>query len=134
MMVIFDGSMCLRMAAAICSGVKSATRKVTPADVGRVAALYLKPSNRTVGMFMPTAKPDRASIPPVPDVAAMLKDYKGDANLAVGEAFDPSPANIESRTLRASSNGSANTPGGLKIALLPKKTRGGIVVANMTLR
>ncbi len=107
-------------------------RKVTPADVQRVAVAYLKPSNRTLGMFMPTAKPDRANIPPVPDVAAMLKDYKGDANLAAGEAFDPSPANIESRTIRASSN--ASTPGGLKIALLPKKTRGGTVVANMTLR
>jgi len=67
-------------------------------------------------------------------VAAMLRDYKGDASLAVGEAFDPSPANIESRTIRASSNGSTSTPGGLKIALLPKKTRGGTVVANMTLR
>jgi len=109
-------------------------RKVTPADVQRVAVAYLKPSNRTLGMFMPTAKPDRANIPATPDVAAMLRDYKGDASLAVGEAFDPSPANIESRTIRASSNGSTSTPGGLKIALLPKKTRGGTVVANMTLR
>jgi len=109
-------------------------RKVTPLDVQRVAAAYLKPSNRTLGLFMPTAKPDRSNIPATPDVAAMLKDYKGDANLAAGEAFDPSPANIESRTIRASSNGSTNMPGGLKIALLPKKTRGGTVVASMTLR
>jgi zinc protease len=103
-------------------------RKVTPADVQRVAARYLKASNRTLGMFMPTAKPDRAEIPPIPDVAAMLKDYKGDANIVAGEAFDPSPANIEARTTRN------NAPGGLKMALLPKKTRGGVVVANMTLR
>jgi len=104
-------------------------RKVTPADVERVAAAYLKPTNRTVGMFIPTAKPDRAEIPPVPDVAAMLKDYKGDRVVAAGEAFDPSPANIESRTERAVAPG-----GGLKLALLPKKTRGGSVVANLTLR
>ncbi|HZT60395.1 MAG TPA: pitrilysin family protein [Pyrinomonadaceae bacterium] len=102
-------------------------RKVTPEDVARVAAAYFKPSNRTLGLFIPTAKPDRAEIPPTPDVAAMLKDYKGDAVVAAGEAFDPSPANIESRTTREDA-------GGLKMALLPKKTRGGSVVAQMTLR
>ncbi|HKP73482.1 MAG TPA: pitrilysin family protein [Pyrinomonadaceae bacterium] len=103
-------------------------RKVTVEDVNRVARQYLKPSNRTLATFIPTAKPERAEIPPVPDVAAMLKDYKGDAAVAAGEAFDPSPANIESRTLRS------NAPGGLKLALLPKKTRGSTVVATMTLR
>ena len=102
-------------------------RKVTPEEVARVAAAYFKPSNRTLGMFIPTAKPDRAEIPPTPDVAAMLKDYKGDAAVAAGEAFDPSPANIESRTTREEA-------GGMKLALLPKKTRGGSVVAQMTLR
>ena len=55
----------------------------------RVAVEYLKPSNRTVGLFVPTAKPDRAEIPPSPDVAAILKDYKGEAAVAQGEAFDP---------------------------------------------
>lgn len=104
-------------------------RKVTTADVQRVAANYLKASNRTVGLFIPTAKPERAEIPATTEaeLAAMLKDYKGDAALAMGEAFDPSPANIESRTTR-------NTVSGLKIALLPKKTRGGTVIANLTLR
>ena len=52
-------------------------RKVTPEDVSRVASAYFKPSNRTVGEFHPTQKPDRAEIPAPPDVAAMLKDYKG---------------------------------------------------------
>lgn len=102
-------------------------RKVTPEEVARVAATYFKPSNRTLGVFIPTPKPDRAEIPPTPDVAAMLKDYKGDATVAAGEAFDPSPANIEARTARTEA-------GGLKLALLPKKTRGGAVVAQMTLR
>ncbi|HEY3204519.1 MAG TPA: pitrilysin family protein [Thermoanaerobaculia bacterium] len=97
-------------------------------DVQRVAQTYLKPANRTVGLFVPTAKPDRAEVPPPPDVAAILKDYKGDAAIAAGEAFDPSPANIESRTKRS------ELPSGLKVALLPKKTRGGTVVAAMTLR
>jgi len=103
-------------------------RQVTPADVQRVAVAYLKPSNRTVGLFIPTPKPERSEIPPTPDVMAMVKDYKGGAVMAQGETFDPSPANIESRTMRST------LPSGLKIALLPKKTRGGTVVANMTLR
>jgi zinc protease len=102
-------------------------RKLTPADVQRVAATYLKPSNRTLGLFIPTAKPDRAEVPPVPDIAAMLKDYKGDATVASGEVFDPSPANIDSRTNKS-------TVGGMKLALLPKKTRGGTVIATLTLR
>ncbi len=103
-------------------------RKVAPEDVRRVAASYLKPSNRTVGEFIPTAAPERAEIPAAPDAAALLKDYKGDTALAAGEAFDPSPANIESRTVRT------ELPGGLKLALLSKKTRGATVVAALTLR
>jgi zinc protease len=103
-------------------------RKVTPEDVSRVASAYFKASNRTVGEFHPTQKPDRAEIPAPPDVTAMLKDYKGDAAIAEGEAFDPTPGNIESRT------GRSRLPGGLKLALLPKKTRGETVIANMTFR
>jgi zinc protease len=102
-------------------------RAVTPADVARAAAAYFKPANRTLGLFIPTPKPDRAEIPPTPDLQAALKDYKGDALVAAGEAFDPSPANIESRTTRAEA-------AGLKMALLPKKTRGGKVVAQMSFR
>lgn len=103
-------------------------RQVSVDEVNRAAQKYLKPANRTLALFVPTKQPDRAEIPPVPDVAAMLKDYKGDANVSVGEAFDPSPANIETRTARTAA------PSGLKIALLPKKTRGGNVVATLTLR
>jgi len=97
-------------------------------DVQRVASAYLKPSNRTIGVFVPTAKPDRAEIPPPPDVAGVVKDYRGDAAIAAGEAFDPSPGNIESRVQRS------QLPNGLKMALLSKKTRGGTVVATMTIR
>jgi len=101
-------------------------KAVTPEDVQRVAALYLKPSNRTLGTFLPTDKPDRAEIPPTPDVAALVKEYRGDTSLAVGEAFDPSPANIDRRTSRVRF-------GGLEVALLPKKTRGTSVHASLSL-
>lgn len=101
--------------------------KVTPADVKRVAAAYLKDSNRTVALFIPTDKPDRAEIPPPPDVAAALKDYKGGAAIEAGEVFDPSPANIDARTTRTV------LPAGMKVALLAKKTRGNNVSAVISL-
>src|SRR5262245_17894830 len=103
-------------------------KQATSADIQRVAAKYFKSSNRTVGLFVPTAKPDRAEMPPPPDVASMLKDYKGSAPVAAGEAFDPAPLNIDVRTTRSA------LPSGLKLSLLPKKTRGETVVANLTLR
>ncbi|HSY52013.1 MAG TPA: pitrilysin family protein [Thermoanaerobaculia bacterium] len=102
-------------------------RKVTPTDVQRVANAYFLPSNRTVGEFIPDKAPARAEVPPSPDVAEMVKTYKGDAAIAAGEAFDPSPSNIESRTTRTT------LPGGLKVALLPKKTRGSTVNVVATL-
>ncbi|HRZ10329.1 MAG TPA: pitrilysin family protein [Gemmatimonadales bacterium] len=102
-------------------------RAVTPADVQRVAAAYLKPSNRTFGVFLPTDKPDRADIPPVPDIAALVKDYKGDTTMTAGEAFDPTPANIDARTVRS------ELPSGMKLALLPKATRGQTVSGTIRL-
>lgn len=103
-------------------------RDVKLDDVKRVSTLYLKPDNRTVGTFIPTEKPDRAEIPPTPDVDALVKDYKGNQNISAGEVFDPSPENIEARTTRM------NLSNGMAIALLPKKTRGESVEARITLR
>jgi zinc protease len=102
-------------------------RAVTVDDVRRVAAAYVKPSNRTVGVFIPTAKPDRADVPEAPDLASRVKDYKGNAQVAAGEQFDPSPANIEQHVQRS------QLPVGLKIAMLSKKTRGATVNALLTL-
>lgn len=102
-------------------------RKVTPADAQRVALAYLKPSNVTIGEFVPDAAPDRAPVPPTIDVVALLKDYKGDTTAAAGEEFDPSPANLDTRTQRFT------LANGMKVALLPKKTRGEAVHLSATL-
>ena len=102
-------------------------KAVTPEDVKRVAAAYLKTSNRTIGEFIPDAKPDRAEIPAKTDVAATLKNYKGEAAIAAGESFDASPKNIESRLERFA------LPSGAKVALLEKKTRGASVHAVIAL-
>ena len=96
-------------------------KAVTPADVERVAKAYLKPSNRTLGLFIPTEKPDRAEIPAQKDVDVMLKDYKGQAAVSQGEAFDASPKGIAARAVYTTA------PSGLKLVIVPKKTRGGSV-------
>jgi zinc protease len=96
---------------------------VTPGDVQRVAAEYLKPDNRTVGFFYPTDEPDRVEVPDLPDLVAALAGYTGREAVAAGEAFDPSPSNIEQRTTRYT------LANGMKVAFLPKATRGQTVNA-----
>jgi zinc protease len=103
-------------------------RQVTEQDVLRVGKAYLKGSNRTLGQFIPAKNPDRAEIPAAPDTAVLLKDYKGGEAISQGEAFDPTPSNIESRLTRT------RLASGMKVVLLPKKTRGGTVVAQATVR
>jgi zinc protease len=102
--------------------------KVTAADVQRVASAYLKPSNRTVAVFIPTREPDRAEIPATPNVPAMVGDYKGRAVVQAGEAFDASPRNIDARARKST------LPNGMHLTLLPKQTRGSRVVAQVVLR
>jgi zinc protease len=101
-------------------------KKVTAADVARVSKAYFRRDNRTVGVFVPTSEPQRAEIGSAPTVAAVLKDFTAAESLAAGEAFDPSPANIDARTKRYT------LPNGMKVALLQKKTRGETV--NVSLR
>ena len=103
-------------------------KKVTEQDVLRVAKAYLKPSNRTLGEFIPTKTPDRTEIGAAPDLASTLKNYKGGEAISQGEAFDPSPANIESRVIRA------KLANGMRLVLLPKKNRGGTVNVQLGLR
>ena len=101
--------------------------KLDAAEVNRVAQRYYRAANRTVGEFVPVAEPTRVEIPVAPDLAAQLKDYAGKPALGAGERFDPSPANIEARTQKST------LADGLQLALFPKKTRGGMVQAVLTL-
>ena len=102
--------------------------KVTPQEVKDVATRYLTASNRTVGFFVPAAKPERTPIPETPDVTKLVKDYAGrKAESAAGEAFDISPEAIEARLH------GPEPIGGVKVALLPKKSRGESVQMRLTL-
>ena len=102
--------------------------KVSPSDVRRVAGDYLLPSNRTVGLFIPTKDPVRARIPEAPSVEKMVADYKGRAKVSEGEVFDTDPDNVEKRITRG------QLPSGLKYAFLPKKTKGEKVLFSLNLR
>lgn len=107
---------------------RDAIDKVTADDVNRVARTYLKPSNRTLGRFVPTDSADRVEISAAPAVATLVDGYTGKAAVAAGEDFDPTPANIQARTE------TFVIGDGLKVALLPKKTRGETVVFSATFR
>jgi zinc protease len=102
--------------------------KVTPQQVQDVAKKYLRRENRTLGLFIPTDKSEKTEIPPSPDLARVFEGYKGRSEVALGEAFDVSPANIDARTQRTALSE------GVKAALLPKKTRGENVGLRIVLR
>lgn len=96
--------------------------------VQRVALSFLKRSNRTSGLFLPTKEPDRAPAVDAPDVVALTEGYEGRGDMAKGEAFEATLANIEARTTRV------ELDGGMKLTMLPKETRGDAVKARLTLR
>jgi zinc protease len=102
-------------------------REVAAAQAQAAALHYFKPSNRTVGLFTPDPSPDRTTIPERPLLTELLDGYTGDEARSAGEAFDPSPANIDARTLRR------ELPGGVELWMLPKETRGDEVSATIRL-
>ena len=102
--------------------------KVQPADLVRVAGLYFKPSNRTIGYYIPDMTPDRTVVPEAQPLAKTFASYTSTVNVARGEAFDPTIANIQSR---ATTTKLAN---GMQVSVLSKKTANNIVTASIDLR
>ncbi len=91
--------------------------KVSVEQVAAVTEKYYRRDNRVTGYFLPDEKPQRAEMPAVPDVAVVMKDFKGKQTVSEAEAFDPSHANIDKRAKIVN-------VGGIKVALLSKKNRG----------
>ncbi|GAA4022132.1 pitrilysin family protein [Actimicrobium antarcticum] len=100
--------------------------KVTSADVAAAAGRYFKRDNRTTGLFIPEDAPQRAEIPTAPTPDKVMQGYVAKADSAAGEAFEPSQDNIGKRT-------TLSQLGGIKLALLPKKTRGATVATSINL-
>ncbi|MFN8337613.1 MAG: pitrilysin family protein [Saprospiraceae bacterium] len=107
---------------------RDAIETVTLEDVVTAANTYFKPSNRTIGIFIPEEKPDRTEIPAAPELVALLDGYKGKALIAQGEEFDPSFENIQKRTTFGKESS------GMEVALLPKENRGDAVNGSISLR
>ena len=100
--------------------------KITSARVSAAAAHYLTRDNRTLGTFLPDDSAQRAGIPGAPGAAEVLKGFVGKPATLVAESFEPSQANIMRRT-------GITRVGGLKLALLPRKTRGETVAVDLQL-
>ncbi len=107
--------------------LRDRVRAVTLEDLNRVATTWLRRDNRSIATYLPVTAPERAPQGERVDVAAMVRDYRGDPAAAVAESFDATPANLDRRTQTA-------TVGGLQLALLPKGTRGRVVHARLRLR
>ena len=103
---------------------RDATLKASSADVAAAAQRYFRRDNRTVGLFIPEDHPQRAEIPAPLAADAMLAGFTPRAAIAAGENFEPTQENIDARTTRV-------VIGDLKLALLPKKTKGETVNVTM---
>ncbi|MBS0263136.1 MAG: insulinase family protein [Planctomycetes bacterium] len=99
---------------------------VTAADVNRVAQTYFQKPNRTLGVYIPATEAQRLAVPAAPSIDSIVTGYTGGAVTAAGEAFDPTPANLDAR-LKVLSKG------GIKVGLLPKRNRGETVSLQLTL-
>ena len=96
-------------------------------EVNAAAARWIKSSNRTLGRFLPTDAPDRTPLAQRSDVEAALATFKPKAAVAAGENFDSTPINLDKRSQVVT------LPNGLKLALLPKKSKGETVEVNLAL-
>ncbi|MBO9618193.1 MAG: insulinase family protein [Niabella sp.] len=104
--------------------------KLTLADVQGVLKKYYLPSNRTYGVFIPDkgAEKNRVTVNDRPDIAALVKGYKGKAVAAQTESFDVSIENIKKNTRYGT------LANGLKYALLKKPAKGDKISARITLK
>jgi zinc protease len=105
---------------------------VTLADVRRVAAAYLVASNRTLGSYLPVREPPpRAPLAPRVDVAARLADYRGQDVVAMVSDYELTPENIEAHVAYRRLNVQGEP--GLRLAILPRRTKGDRVTGTLRL-
>ena len=102
--------------------------QLTVADLKAAAKKYYKPSNRTYGVFVPDAAPDRTIVSETPDIAKVLAGYKGKATVAQKENFENTIENIKKNTEYGT------LANGGKYALLQKPTKGDKITGSLSLR
>ena len=126
--------LCVTLSEAIAAGdwrllfqLRNRIEAATVDGVNTTLRQWLLPSNRTLGRLYATDKPERTPLALPVAAADALKDYVPKAAVAAGEVFDTSPANIDRRTERF------QLKNGLKVALVPKRSRGETVELAMKL-
>lgn len=102
--------------------------KLTVADIQAAAKKYYKPSNRTYGVFIPDAAPERTTVAETPDIKNLLNGYKGKDVAAQKANFENTIENIKKNTEYGV------LPNGGKYALLEKPTKGDKINASIVLR
>jgi zinc protease len=98
--------------------------QLTLADVQACLKKYYLTSNRTVGVFIPDKSAERVVVPERPDVAALVKGYKGRATVVETGTFEATIPNIKKSTEYGTISG------GMQYALLKKPVKGDKVFAN----
>jgi zinc protease len=102
---------------------------LTLADVQSCLKKYYLTSNRTVGVFIPDKNPERVVVAERPDVAALVRGYKGKASgPASAETFEATIPNIKKRTEYG------QLSNGMKYALLKKPVKGDKVYGSIILK
>lgn len=100
---------------------------LTVDDLNAAASRYFKRSNRTAGMFIPTASPDRATVAARGDQSVELAALAGRQSVSAGEKFDPTPENIAARTVKH------ELAGGGSLWAIEKKSRGDQIIVSLGL-
>lgn len=103
-------------------------KTVTLDDVNRVARTYLLESNRTYGHLLPTKTPARAPSPQKLDVAGYLQGFTFAEKGLESVAFDFSSKSLHEKVVFA------ETPGGVKMAMLAKPVRSDLVRLGIRLK
>jgi len=92
------------------------------ADLQRITQSYLRPANRSLASYIPTEQPLRAPAPALLKASEQLRDFKPGPAAATVPPFEASPAEIQ--RLSQIDRLAMDEVQGLRLALLPKPTRG----------
>ena len=101
----------------------------TVEEVNAAVQKYFIPTNRTIGNFIPTDKPERVEILHTEGVAEMVASYKGKVAMDVGEDFDVDYDNIQNRL-----DSGILPKSGIEYGFINKANRGETVTLSFAIR
>ncbi len=101
----------------------------TVEQVNAAVQKYFIPTNRTIGNFIPTDKPERVEILHTEGVSEMVASYKGRVALDAGEDFDVAYDNIQNRL-----DSGILPKSGIEYGFINKANRGETVTLSFAMR